>query len=522
MLTFFTCEKEEDFESQEPIKTVTVAEIKEALNSKNNSLRTTGNDTYVTAHLDSITQEEITNSNELMTVIEAETIYPAHYSRILLLKINDTIQSTVFSMYKKQDTTTTSFTGELIITKLDGSFINGFRIEDGIAITQFTKKGKNDTSSARTTNSATCPDHGACTIGSSCILCEQMLDEIVITNTNSSGGGSFSISTIFFDQNDDIGYSDYEWQYENGTPAGGGNDSGACTGGKVKDAAGNCNCPDGKAEDANGNCIDSCPIVSGYIHTSAFSGTVVAGDNTITNQDNFRNHLGGINVAVNCTGKIKIGDVVNVINATPETRMYVKSDGTTGTSTYYKVTYQNCDGNNKKNPAYDPNKPCSDCDKGNPLKMPKVAAQLGGSGIKGGMYGKTRNSETKWHYGVDLENEYGEPIYAMFDGIASQGSQSSGAGFFVVITSTINGETIKSLYFHMQENNRVIGNVKAGDIIGYQGDSGNLKNAINDGYAVSHLHIKIKKNGIVVNPENYMKTTFDDTTGDATHPDDCN
>ncbi len=74
----------------------------------------------------------------------------------------------------------------------------------------------------------------------------------------------------------------------------------------------------------------------------------------------------------------------------------------------------------------------------------------------------------------------------------------------------------------MEKDNRVSGAVKAGDIIGYQGDTGNLKGAIEDVYAVSHLHVKVKKNGVVVDPEDYMKTSFNDTTGVATHSSDCN
>ncbi|NGZ90060.1 hypothetical protein [Psychroflexus maritimus] len=45
----------------------------------------------------------------------------------------------------------------------------------------------------------------------------------------------------------------------------------------------------------------------------------------------------------------------------------------------------------------------------------------------------------------------------------------------------------------------------AGDIIGYQGDSGNLKNAIKRGTTVSHTHIKIKNSiGTIINPEDWI------------------
>jgi murein DD-endopeptidase MepM/ murein hydrolase activator NlpD len=164
---------------------------------------------------------------------------------------------------------------------------------------------------------------------------------------------------------------------------------------------------------------------------------------------------------------------------------------------------------------------------------PEIAPQKGPSGILGGMYGCTRygggcvgqDGRDKFHGGIDLKANYGDPIYAMHDGTASlahQGDGSKGAGYYVVLTSTVGRDTVKTLYFHMQKDNRVSGTVKAGDIIGYQGDSGNLKGAIEDGYAVSHLHIKVKKNGTTVDPEQYMETFFNDTTGVATHSSDCN
>lgn len=76
------------------------------------------------------------------------------------------------------------------------------------------------------------------------------------------------------------------------------------------------------------------------------------------------------------------------------------------------------------------------------------------------------------------------------------------------------------VYFHLQEQNRVSGNVKAGDIIGYQGDSGNLKGAIEQGQTVSHLHLKTQENGDYVNPLNHLKTKIDPNTGRVINP--CN
>lgn len=165
-------------------------------------------------------------------------------------------------------------------------------------------------------------------------------------------------------------------------------------------------------------------------------------------------------------------------------------------------------------------KPCI----GDPVLNPKVAAQKY-SGIKGGMFGLTRSGGTQPHYGLDLENPYGKPIYALHNGTGRLVTQTKrgkvvGAGHYIEITSSINGKIVKIMYFHMQNNNRKSGTISAGDIIGYQGDSGNLKNAIKQKLSVSHLHLKVKENGITVDPITYLKTTIDPNTGQVSNP--CN
>ncbi len=145
---------------------------------------------------------------------------------------------------------------------------------------------------------------------------------------------------------------------------------------------------------------------------------------------------------------------------------------------------------------------------GDPIINVELAPQLGSSGISGGMFGCTRYGGTdctsadgrnKKHRGIDLKNPYGSPIYAMYDGtIYSAKHDPEGGGYFTRIQSTVNGEVILTEYHHLQEGNRVEENtdgtlryVSAGDIIGYQGESGNLKDAIARGDCESHLHIGV-------------------------------
>jgi len=129
----------------------------------------------------------------------------------------------------------------------------------------------------------------------------------------------------------------------------------------------------------------------------------------------------------------------------------------------------------------------------------------------GGIKGK------KSHNGIDIKNAYGNPDYAMYGGTAKIKTQYDnngnvvGAGYYVDVTSVVNGQTVHILYFHMQKDGRVSGHVNAGDIIGYQGDSGNLGSAIRHHHAVSHVHIKVKVNGKAVDPMPYFATKFDGT-----------
>jgi len=173
---------------------------------------------------------------------------------------------------------------------------------------------------------------------------------------------------------------------------------------------------------------------------------------------------------------------------------------------------------------------------GDPVPNPEIAPQKGPSGILGGMYGCTRfggvcvgqDGRDKFHGGIDLKANYGDPIYAIHDGFIYTAKYQKGkAGYYTRIQSTINGETIIHEYFHLQKENRVLPNtngtlrhVKAGDIIGYLGDSGNLSDAIEEKTAESHVHIKIKKhdgsnkwsydnNFSIVDPKEYLATKID-------------
>ena len=282
-----------------------------------------------------------------------------------------------------------------------------------------------------------------------------------------------------------------------------------------------------------GECKEGCEVKYGLLHEANFKDKKTTfGYNTTIATDNFRNRSWSIIQEVDCgNGKIPKGSIVNVPNPKPIVRTLAN-----GTKlNYYWVHYEDCKkGNNKNNHNYDPNKPCSDCFKGNPVKGDMNLAKQSASGLKGATMGWTRKRfnnlgklVAKQHKGVDIETEKGDPIYAMFDGTARLKTNTDedgnviGAGYYVAVTSKVGGKTIQTWYFHMQKDTRVFGEVKAGDIIGYQGDSGNLKIAVAKKYTPIHVHIQMYEDGKLIDPMPYFKATLNKTTGNFTNESDC-
>ena len=141
--------------------------------------------------LSHISQEKIINSEALLTVIPATTKHENHYSRILLLKINNEIQSLIFSMYAS-GTASPYFSGEIMITNLQREFLNGYRIENGKFVSQFRRKEEYKNTAAKTGN-VVCPEHGECTGETDCILCLQELEEVEVTGEASGSGNGIEI-----------------------------------------------------------------------------------------------------------------------------------------------------------------------------------------------------------------------------------------------------------------------------------------------------------------------------------------
>ena len=189
---------------------------------------------------------------------------------------------------------------------------------------------------------------------------------------------------------------------------------------------------------------------------------------------------------------------------------------------------------------------------GDPVSNPQVAQQYGPSGIKGALFGNENSGgctryggnhcntpRNKRHNGLDIKNNIGDPIHIMHGGFVYSSGYSDDYGYYATIQSTVNGETILTTYAHMQKDNRIeqgpsgsgLVHVSTGQILGYQGDSGNIKDALAEESVDPHVHIEVRKhdgssswdhddNFEVVDPREYLSTTIDDNG--VTQTNNCN
>jgi murein DD-endopeptidase MepM/ murein hydrolase activator NlpD len=105
------------------------------------------------------------------------------------------------------------------------------------------------------------------------------------------------------------------------------------------------------------------------------------------------------------------------------------------------------------------------------------------------------SGEGAFHAGLDIASRYGDAIHVTADGVIEEAGQRAGYGRVVVVD---HGFGVTTLYghlsaFHVQAGMRV----KAGDVIGYEGDSGRSTGP--------HLHYEVRIYNTPVNPWRYLR-----------------
>ncbi|CAM5557437.1 hypothetical protein LSPH24S_07116 [Lysinibacillus sphaericus] len=79
----------------------------------------------------------------------------------------------------------------------------------------------------------------------------------------------------------------------------------------------------------------------------------------------------------------------------------------------------------------------------------------------------------RFHYGVDLANKTGTPIWASADGVVSYAAPLSSYGNVVILTHSINGQIYTTVYAHLSAFNVSVGDVvNQGQQIAAMGSTG--------------------------------------------------
>lgn len=110
----------------------------------------------------------------------------------------------------------------------------------------------------------------------------------------------------------------------------------------------------------------------------------------------------------------------------------------------------------------------------------------------------------RFHYGLDLAQPTGEPIYAAFDGTVRISKRNRSYGHLVIIQ---HADGLETYYAHMSKRLVDAGDhVKAGDVIGLCGNTGRSFG--------SHLHFEIRYQGNAINPELVINCATHDLISD--------
>ncbi len=180
------CENEQIETQNDTIQTLSKSEID---NFKNNQLsyKAKGLKTFSKFDFDEISYQKIKNSSESLAVIPVNLNYKDVTSRLLLIKINGSVESVFFHMSKNEKPNNEFFSGKIGITNLSGKLINAYLVKDGIIISKLVKKETQNKKYFAKSGGEDCDEDA----DNRDIFCNQELEEITI-QSNSRNNAPFT------------------------------------------------------------------------------------------------------------------------------------------------------------------------------------------------------------------------------------------------------------------------------------------------------------------------------------------
>ncbi|MGB0198901.1 MAG: hypothetical protein ACPF80_02565 [Flavobacteriaceae bacterium] len=98
--------------------------------------------------IEELSYENISNTNAKMAVVPATIKYDDYYSRVLLLKIDGKVETVAFNTKQDPYADDENFTGEMVISDLDGNYLRGFKVINGMIVMLYLPEGPQTTQNA--------------------------------------------------------------------------------------------------------------------------------------------------------------------------------------------------------------------------------------------------------------------------------------------------------------------------------------------------------------------------------------
>jgi hypothetical protein len=218
LVLIYICEKDDNLITKEGyLKTVALADAKSFLRQSQDEKNSTPEGNFITSISDEINYEDLTNTDEELAVIDVKTKYKNLQSKVVLLNINNELQSVVVGLNPFEHSTETSFSGEMLITSINGNIIKAFEIEDNVFVAEYINNNtvhknhepnKNKNSVNETAKNCWCGM-------SNCNWCGE-LDEVIITSGGSPSPPSPYVSIAHMYPTGGGGGLPNEWDFGGG------------------------------------------------------------------------------------------------------------------------------------------------------------------------------------------------------------------------------------------------------------------------------------------------------------------